>query len=206
VTGPLDDLAAPAPEESNLGLLLRASRRRTWYSVVALMMAVGAAAGLMALNLGPSVPDGGPLAASQAAAIDSLLDSSAAGRARLLSAIDDINACAVDHSTVFNIRAAVRARSELAARVGAIVVSDLPNGVPIKSDLLLAVRASHKADRAYLAWVLAADGQCPTHADAAWNAVSAANATAGESKRALLARWNPVASKYGLTRRSATVI
>ncbi len=186
------------------------TRRWLWLFVAVVAVAAGLIAGELARLSGPSVAADGPLARPQAAAIDALMSSSAVGRAYLLEALDDVKACTVTISTMSQIRAAAAARLDLLARVDEATVSDLPHGTTIKADLRGAVDGSYQADRAYLAWVEAAWArgaeQCPTHGDATWPAVDAANAVAGAAKRKLVGDWNPVATRYGLARRSTTII
>jgi hypothetical protein len=186
--------------------LLPPSSRGTWLSLaVAAVVTVGVA-GAIARRTGPELPEGGPRAAEQAATVDALLSQSTAGRQYLLTAIEDINACAVTDTTVATIRRAARARWELLALVDDTVVTDLPHGVAIKTDFRRAVRASYDADEAYLDWVLAAGRRCPTQGDPTYAAVTTANSAARATKRAFLDRWNPVAVRYGLDPRSATVV
>ena len=197
----------PAPLETSLGLLLRnARRRRIGLAVGAVVLALAFGGGIVGLSLGPPVPDGGPRGADQAAAVDTLLDSSSAGRLFLLDAIDDINACAVNGTTTANIRAAARQRMDLGDRARQLVVDDLPNGELIKSALLTAAQMSYDADRAYLRWVLDAGEDCPIHEDPAWAPVVEANAAADAAKQVFVAEWNPVGRRYGLPQRSLTII
>jgi hypothetical protein len=181
-------------------------RRRLWLWAAGAAVVAAFVAGALARGVGTSIPDGGPLAARQATAIDSLLDTSPVGRGYLLDAIDDVNACSVTISTMSNLRAAAGARQALLARVDAAMVTDLPRGTEIKEDLHEAVLASYRADNAYLHWVLGAGERCPTHADPAYRDVVAANAAADAAKRTLIDDWNPVATKYGLPDRSMTII
>jgi hypothetical protein len=145
---------------------------------------------------------------AQAIAIDALLDESVAGRARLSSAINDINACDVTSATRADIQAAIDSRANSITRLDALEVGAIPEGAALKADLRAALSASHAADVAYLAWVQAAGTNCPRTTDATFAAVTAANAQATQAKTAFVAKWNPVATRYGLpkTNRSANEI
>jgi hypothetical protein len=182
-------------------------RRRRWIWLGgAVLVAAAVAVFVLTATGGPTIPDGGPHAGQQAAAINALLDSSEQGRGYLLTAIDDINACATNGSTLSLIRAAEQARRDLLTGAWQTVVSDLPYPNEIKTDLIAAVQASYTADQAYLAWVLASGDRCPTHADPAWAAVETANSRADQAKATFVGVWNPVARHYGLGERSLTVI
>jgi hypothetical protein len=198
------------PEVSTSVRPVRTPRGRRWLWIAGVVTA-GAVIVVAAITLtgAPAVPDGGPHGRAQAAAIDALLDSSTTGRGYLLTAIDDINRCAattLTGSTLSYIRSARTARQNLLAAVEQTVVSDLPDGNEIKTELTTAVQASYDTDKAYLDWVLASSDNCPTHADPAWAPVAAANATADRAKQTFVGHWNPVAGKYGLPQRSLTVI
>jgi hypothetical protein len=187
----------------------RSPRRRLLWLGGAVALVAAAIAATLILTGAPAVPDGGPKALTQARGIDTLLDSSTVGRGYLLTALDDIVACdrtALTGSTLSYIRAAEGARRSLLASAQQSVVSDLPDGSQIKTDLVAAVQASYDADKAYLAWVVASADHCPTHADPAWAPVVAANARADQAKQTFVDAWNPVARKYGLAQRSLTVI
>lgn len=209
--------------EENIGLLIKARKRRgitfasvrnllpvppwwTWLCLAAATIVAVGAVGVVGQRTSPGLPEGGPHAAEQAAEIDSLLSQSSAGRRYLLTAIEDINACAVTDTTLVTIRRASDARWELLEAVNDAVVTDLPQGVAVKTDLRRAVRASYDADEAYYDWVLAAGQACPRRDAPAYTAVTSANAAARTTKRAFLDRWNPIAVRYGLVPRSATVV
>jgi hypothetical protein len=158
------------------------------------------------LNLGGTVPAGGPLAESQAKVIDVILEDSATGRGYLLSAIDDVDACAVTPTTLVLMRDAMASRADMIDRAKALVVTDLPFGDRIKANLVVSARASYAADRGYLMWVLAAGESCPVRSGAIYDQILRDNLVSQTAKKDLLSDWNPVARRYGLKQRSRTVI
>lgn len=196
----------PLPQESTLGMYVRANRWRRWYQATATVVICAVVVVLLTLDLGPSVPAGGPLAGHQARVIDSILDDSVVGRGYLFSAIDDVNACAVTPSTLILMRNAMASRADMLDRAKALVVTDLPYGDRIKTNLVIGARASYDADRGYLLWVLEAGESCPIRSGAIYDQILRDNLVSQTAKNELLEDWNPVARTYGMPERSRTVI
>jgi hypothetical protein len=143
------------------------------------------------------------LGADQARDIDTLLNESAAGRAALAVALADINACIISANTLENIHTAIDSRSSLINRLDGTAVNNLPDGAGLKADLREALVASYDADVAYLNWVQAAGGGCPSTGHSTFTPVNLANSRATAAKAAFVAAWNPVARQYGLPSRTA---
>ena len=187
-------------------MYLRANRWRRWYQTTTIAVIGAVVLVVVSLHLGPAVPAGGPQAEHQAKVIDTILGDSAIGRGYLLSAIDDVNACAVTPSTLVLMRNAMASRADMLDRARALVVTDLPYGDRIKANLIVSARTSYGADRGYLMWVLAAGQRCPVRSGTIYDQMLRDNVTSQTAKNLLLADWNPIARKYRLQQRSRTVI
>jgi Protein kinase domain len=153
---------------------------------------------------GPSSSTG-PASAStrasrQAAAVSSLLISSAATRKALEGAVSEVRNCSRLRSATRRIQAVVTQRSTEYRRASALSMAALANGAAVKSDLLAALRTSLDADRDYLTWARQqmASGCTPAGQSSAYNAAVSADQQAGAAKQAFVQVWNPVATKYGV--------
>jgi hypothetical protein len=144
--------------------------------------------------------------AAQAAAVDELLDRSAAGRGLIGPAVLALGNCdlSVDPaSAVSSIEQAVRNRTDLLAGLEPLEVGDLPGGSELKDLLRQAWTQSLEADRQYLSWAesIAAGGTCDPQAPAK-RAGDAASGSATRAKAAFAEEWNAlVAGPLGLTLR-----
>jgi tRNA A-37 threonylcarbamoyl transferase component Bud32 len=143
----------------------------------------------------------GPGSASrQAAAVSSLLISSAATRKALEGAVSEVRNCSRLHSATRRIQTVVTQRSTEYGQASALSMAALANGAKVKSDLLAALRASLDADRDYLRWARQqmASGCTPAAQSSAYNAAFSADQQAGAAKQAFVQVWNPVAARYGV--------
>jgi Protein kinase domain len=156
------------------------------------------AASSHATSPAPSAP-AGTVASRQAAAVSSLLSSSAATRRSLEGAVAEVRNCSSLSSATSQIQAVARQRSAEYRRASALSMAALANAAVVKSDLLAALRASLDADRDYLTWARQQlrSGCTPASQSSAYNAAFSADAQAGSAKAAFVQVWNPVAAKYG---------
>jgi tRNA A-37 threonylcarbamoyl transferase component Bud32 len=147
-----------------------------------------------------SSPSGPVLAARQAAALGTLLASSAAARAALHQAVAQVGACADLPGAVGKLQDVVNQRSSEYGRAPALATSALPGGAKVKSALVAALGSSLKADRDYLAWAREqmTAGCTPTSQSSAYSAAFSASRQADAAKQAFVRVWNPVASRYGI--------
>ena len=151
-----------------------------------------------------SSPSGSALAAQQAAALGTLLKSSAKARIALRQAVTQVGACTNLPGAVTRLQEVVNQRSSEYGRASALTTSALPGGAKVKSALVAALGSSLKADHDYLAWAREqlSGGCTPTNQSSAYNAAFSASQQADAAKRVFAKAWNPVAARYGIARKS----
>ncbi len=140
------------------------------------------------------------LASRQAAAMNELLDSSAATRKALQGAVNQIRNCTDLSGAVSQIRNVVDQRSSQYNQASALPTAALASGAIAKSDLITALRDSLDADRDYLTWALQQlnAGCTPTAQSSAYNAAYEADQQADASKEAFVQVWDPIAAQHGV--------
>jgi tRNA A-37 threonylcarbamoyl transferase component Bud32 len=190
--------------------LVRRPGRKLILAVAAATVVVVLAIVGIALLQGPGHPAPVPSASSappaasatashQAAAVHTLLGSSAAARKDLISAVAQVRSCARLPTAVSQIQQVVNQRSTEYSRASALSTAALANGATVKSDLLAALRNSLQADRDYLTWARQQLAGCrPGAPSRAYNAAIVADQQADVAKGTFVRVWNPVAAKYGL--------
>jgi hypothetical protein len=154
---------------------------------------------------GTSTTSGGSSTSQQATQINDLLDSSAASRRSIISAVKDVHNCANLSSAISAISAVIHQRSNEYSRASGLPTTALPNDTTLKSDLISALRFSVDADKDFLTWAReqlnsGCGGTVP--GTRAYNAGVVASDHAGTAKNEFLKLWNPVASSQGLPSRS----
>jgi Protein kinase domain len=119
-----------------------------------------------------SSPSGTVLAAQQAAALGTLLTSSAAARTALRQAVAQVGACANLPAAVSKLQDVVNQRSSEYGRASALATAVLPDGATVKSALVAALGSSLKADQDFLAWARQqqSSGCTPATQSSAYNA------------------------------------
>jgi serine/threonine protein kinase len=149
-------------------------------------------------------PQPSVLASGQAAALSTLLTSSAAARTALHEAVSQVGACANLSGAVSQLHGVVNRRASEYGRASALATSALPDGTKVKSELITALSTSLKADREYLAWAQQQlDRGCtPSDQSSAYNAALNASQLADAAKAAFVQVWNPVAARYGVGQNS----
>jgi serine/threonine protein kinase len=147
-----------------------------------------------------SSPPASVLASQQAAALSSLLASSAAARTALHNAVNQVDACTNLSGAVSQLQAVVNRRASQYGRASALATSALPDGTRVKSELLAALGSSLKADQDYLTWARQqlTGGCTPTGQSGAYNAAYSASQQADAAKEAFVQVWNPIAARYGI--------
>ena len=147
-----------------------------------------------------SSPSGTVLAAQQAAALGTLLTSSAAARTALHQAVAQVSACANLPAAVSKLQDVVNQRASEYGRASALASAVLPDGATVKSALVAALGSSLKADRDYLAWARQqqSSGCTPATQSSAYNAAFSTSQQADAAKQAFVRVWNPVAARYGI--------
>jgi serine/threonine protein kinase len=153
-------------------------------------------------------PSASVLASEQAAALSTLLTSSAAARTALHDAVRLVDACTNLATAVSQLQGVVNQRAGEYSRASSLPTSALPDGTAVKSELIGALSSSLKADRDYLTWARQqqAGGCTPSIQSGAYNAAFGASQLANTAKEAFVQVWNPVAAKYGIKPDSARSI
>lgn len=139
-------------------------------------------------------------ASQQAAALSSLLTSSAAARTTLHKAVNQVGACTNLPGAVSQLQDVVNQRTSQYSQALTLPITSLPDGARVKSALMTALGSSLKADRDYLTWAQQQlNGGCtPTVQSSAYTAAYNASQRADAAKQAFVQVWNPVAARYGL--------
>jgi serine/threonine protein kinase len=155
-----------------------------------------------------SPPSASVLASEQAAALSTLLTSSAVARTALHDAVRQVQACGNLATAVGQLQGVVNQRVGEYSRASSLPTSALPDGAAVKSELIGALGSSLKADRDYLTWAQQqkAGGCTPSNQSSAYNAAYGASQQANAAKQAFIQVWNPVAAKYGIKPDSARSI
>jgi serine/threonine protein kinase len=154
-----------------------------------------------------SAPSASTLASRQAAAVNTLLGSSAATRRALQGAVSEARDCTDLTGAVSQIQDSVDQRSAEYSQASALSISGLPDGTIVKTDLTAALRSSLQADRDYLAWARQLELGCvPATQSSAYDAANAADEQANAAKEAFVQVWNPVAARYGIQQESPASI
>ncbi|GAA3372650.1 hypothetical protein GCM10020367_28440 [Streptomyces sannanensis] len=148
-------------------------------------------------------------AKAQAEELDKLLEDSNNSRASVISAVQSIKACDNLDDAAGDLRDAARQRRDLVNRLKDISVDKLPDHAALTADLTKAWQASASADDHYAEWAHQVDGKKGCKDGKARNTQSAAegNRASGEAtaaKQSAANRWNAIAEKYGLKKRTAT--
>ena len=210
------ELKPPARHRSVLVLILAAA-----VIVLAAPIAVGLALSMQAIPgksavsipaasaraapaLSPSSSASSRSASEQAAAVSTLLTSSAATRTALHNALVQVGACTNLDNAVSQLQNVVNQRITEDGRASTLRTSALPDGMSVKSELIAALNDSLRADRDYLAWAQQQLGQgcTPSDQSSAYRAAASASRAADVSKAAFARVWSPVAAKYGIKQNS----
>jgi hypothetical protein len=144
------------------------------------------------------------LASRQAAAVDTLLTTSAATRKSLVVAIRQAGNCVHLPRAVARIQRVVNQRSAEYNHALALSTAAMARGATVKSDLIAALRNSLGADRDYLTWARQQlnSGCTPTSQSSAYQAALAADRQADSSKAAFVQVWNSLAARYGVRQKT----
>jgi hypothetical protein len=147
--------------------------------------------------------------AEQARALDRLLYSSRTSRGKLNAAIGAVQGCSDLAGSVQRIREAAQERTAEKAGLSRLDLTALDGYEAGRADLGQALSASAAADAAFADWAeeRRSNGCRTTPAvDRYWRAGRDHSARATAKKNDFLGFWNPVAVRYGLSRRVATDI
>lgn len=141
----------------------------------------------------------------QAVQLDKLLADSNDSRAAVIKAVEDIKSCDNLDQAAADLRDAARQRDELVTRLQELKLDKLPDHAKLSAALTKAWKSSADADNSYAAWADDVDDdKCKDGKAKATKNAADGNKASGEAtkaKESAAAMWNPIAAKYGLTKR-----
>lgn len=141
-------------------------------------------------------------AASQAAALDRLLTASGASRQKLIAANGQVSGCRGLSQALAQLRAVGEERQAQLDELKGLDLSAIPEGERLRDLLGQALTHSLTADGHYVRWAeKVSSGSC-SGGDGHRVDGDDVSRSAGASKTAFLAAWNPVAQRYGLPTRT----
>jgi hypothetical protein len=137
--------------------------------------------------------------------VGNLLNSSAATRVALQSAVTQVRGCANLSGAVSQIQHVVDQRSSQYEQASALPTANLASGAIVKSDLITALRDSLNADRDYLTWAQQQQsaGCTPGAQSSAYTTAYNADQQANAAKAEFALVWDPIAARYGLSQQSS---
>ncbi|MFI7534907.1 hypothetical protein [Streptosporangium sp. NPDC049376] len=157
----------------------------------------------------PPTPSPTSVAHEQAVTVDEILALSEPSRGALRRGIGQVLACTEAEQGIRTIRQVTHERKEQLERAEGLALDALDGGDELKSTLMNALSASHRADKSYLKWAKrfeAGGCQGATVGDPLYDAGNAASATASRAKAEFVALWNSIARREGLPTRSSDEI
>ncbi|MEB8339777.1 hypothetical protein OKJ99_20005 [Streptomyces endophyticus] len=164
-------------------------------------------------NSGPASESPSPSvdpAKAQAVELDKLLGDSNNSRSAVVRSVANIGGCKALPQASKDLRSAATQRNDLVTRLGTLSVDKLPDNARLTAALTSAWKASASADSHYAKWgdqvagkkhALCKKGHAKPTPER--RAGDAASGTASTQKQQASKLWNQIASKYGLTQRSA---
>ncbi|MFE2929361.1 hypothetical protein [Streptomyces sp. NPDC059278] len=158
----------------------------------------------------PSTQAAADPAKPQAEALDKLLADSNNSRAAVIGAVEKTKNCTDLDQAVTDLKGAAQQRRDLVTRLEELSVDKLPDHARLTASLTKAWQASAAADEHYAAWAAQAKngkkvckhGRARTTSETQQATVQSGEAS--KAKQQASGLWNTIATKYGLTRRTAT--
>jgi DnaJ domain len=142
---------------------------------------------------------------TEAATVNSVVDSSASSQAEFLIAISNVNKCTDLAGSVGQINQVLGQRTIELSEASGLATGALPYGLPLRSWLVETISMSQHTDEIFLGWA----EQVSAHGCTPWNLHSSVyneGATLFQHAEAaelhFIAFWNPVASENGFQLRS----
>jgi hypothetical protein len=154
---------------------------------------------------GPPVPGEPAVSKAEAAAVNSVVNSSASSQAEFLNAINNVNKCTGIASSVRQISQVLGQRASELSEASGLATRALRNGLPLRSYLVETIRISQHSDEIFLRWAeeVSAHGCTPPNLHSSvYNEGATLFQDAVVAEVNFIAFWNPVASKNGFQPRS----
>ncbi|HTS98251.1 MAG TPA: hypothetical protein VMI33_16700 [Streptosporangiaceae bacterium] len=198
---------APKPPRPWAGAGSRLARRLLTRASIVVLSGILVLSILLAFVIFPAVsgsspppPAKDPAAQQEAAAINALLDGSAASQGELELAMNHVEACSGLPGDDSQIAAVAGQRASQLSDAYGISVAGLANATSLKSYLVQVLDISSRADQDYLNWVneiMARGCSARTLQDGAYASGYALTEDVVAAKLDFLHLWNPVAGTYG---------
>jgi hypothetical protein len=148
---------------------------------------------------------------AQLARVTPQIRRSVSARSTVVTATQGVAACTMAPSKGISLmNQAISVRRAVITRLGTLSVTAVPNGQQLLADFKHVLQQSIRADRGFIGWMqnIKNSGICPmnTTADASYQAGLQASRQANSAKSSFLGLWNPLASRFGQPRYTASQI
>ena len=158
-----------------------------------------------------SAPSGTSTEQTQVAQVTPQIRQSVSARAAVVTATRSVGACRMAPGQgISRMNRAISERRAVITRLGTLSVTAVPNGRRLLADFKQVLQQSIRADQGFTGWMrdIQNSGTCPlnTAADASYQAGLRASRQANSAKLSFLGLWNPLASRFGQPRYTASQI
>jgi hypothetical protein len=148
---------------------------------------------------------------AQLARVTPQIRRSVSARSTVVTATQGVASCTMAPSKGISLmNQAISVRRAVITRLGTVSVTAVPNGQQLLADFKHVLQQSIRADQGFIGWMqnIKNSGTCPmnTTADASYQAGLQASRQANSAKSSFLGLWNPLASRFGQPRYTASQI
>ena len=148
---------------------------------------------------------------AQLARVTPQIRRSVSARSTVVTATQGVAACTMAPSKGISLmNQAISVRRAVITRLGTLSVTAMPNGQQLLADFKHVLQQSIRADQGFIGWMqnIKNSGTCSmnTSADASYQAGLQASRQANSAKSSFLGLWNPLASRFGQPRYTASQI
>jgi len=148
---------------------------------------------------------------AQLARVTPQIRRSVSARSTVVTATQGVAACTMAPSKAISlVNQAISERRAVITRLGTLSVTAVRGGPQLLADFKQVLQRSIRADQGFIGWMqnIKTSGTCPvnTTADASYQAGLQASRQANSAKRSFLGLWNPLASRFGQPRYTASQI
>ena len=159
----------------------------------------------------PSSSPGTGTERAQLAQVTPQIRRSASARSTVVTATRGVGACTMAPSKGIGLmNQAISERRAVITRLRTLSVTAVPSGQRLLTDFKQVLQQSIRADQGFVRWMrdIQSSGTCPvnTTTDASYQAGLQASRQANSVKHSFLGRWNPLASRFGQPRYTASQI
>ena len=159
----------------------------------------------------PSSSPGPGTEQAQLARVTPQIRRSVSARSTVVTATQGVAACTMAPSKGISLmNQAISVRRAVITRLGTLSVTAMPSGPQLLADFNHVLQQSIRADQGFIGWMqnIKTSGTCSmnTSADASYQAGLQASRQANSAKSSFLGLWNPLASRFGQPRYTASQI